>query len=362
MRQQVKILSIALFLSCGTIGLFAQHDHEFSLYGGGGSSTLNYKTPIGVQKNGLGGHFGLGYHLFFSQKWGIGTGAELAFYNSWFKMTDLDIRYNTFDRNGDPFEFRSMINGYIENRQRVMALQIPLMLQFQTNKADSKSQFFMAVGGKAGIPMREKYRATADLSNAGYYANEDALYDTQEFMGFGNFSNRKDKGNLNFKTMFLASAEAGIKWNLNEKRSLYAGAYLDYGLNNIKKKQDISSLPSIVEYNRANPTEFAVNSIFQSQYTQSGTLPHAFTEKIIPIAVGIKLRLAFGKDNKRPAAQTQSVSQVTPPIINNLVDEAKRAAEEAARKAEADRLAKEREAQRAAEEKVRQEESVRRQA
>jgi len=37
-----------------------------------------------------------------------------------------------------------------------------------------------------------------------------------------------------------------------------------------------------------NPREFTVNSILQSKSTQ------AFTEKLSPMAVGIKLRLAFG--------------------------------------------------------------------
>ena len=135
--------------------LFAQHQHELSVYSGGGLSTLAYKPTFGEQKHGLGGHFGLGYHFFFTPNWGLGTGVELACYHARFKMNNLDIRYMTTDRDGDRFEFRSTVNNY-EEKQRAMLLQIPLMLQFQTNKADSKRQFFAAAGGKAGFPMKGK--------------------------------------------------------------------------------------------------------------------------------------------------------------------------------------------------------------
>jgi len=298
--------------------LFAQHLHELSVYGGGGLSTLAYKVTDGQQKHGLGGHFGLGYHFFFAPKWGIGTGGELAFYNARYNLNNLNINYMTTDMNGDPFDFRSTVNSYKE-KQHAMLLQIPLMLYHQSKQTDSKLQYYGAVGGKYGISMNGKYSNTASLSNAGYYAYEDALYDTQEFMGFGYFPGRKANGGLDFKSLFFLSAEAGVKWRLNESWSLYTGVYVDYGLNNIMEKQNVMSMPSLVAYNRTNPTEFGVNSIVQSQYTQGGGVPQAFTDKITPIAVGIKLRLAFGKDCGRKG-EAQPVQKVAPKT-DKLVDE-----------------------------------------
>ena len=354
-KNFIKITVISMLSLLVSKGLFAQHDHEFSLHGGGGLSTLHYKVTVGDQKFGLGAPFGLGYHLFFSPNWGLGTGVELAFYNARFKVNNLNISYNTFDHDGDPFEFRSTVNHYKE-KQHAMLLQIPLMLQFQTNKIDSKRQFFAALGGKAGFPMsiNGKDSNKASLFNAGYY--EDGHHDTQASMGFGNFYGKKGKGDLNFKTAFFLSAETGFKWMLREKMSLYAGIYVDYGLNNVIKRQSLASLPSFVDYNGANPTAFAVNSIINSQYRQGGA-PHAFTEKIRPIAAGIKLRLAFGKSGKPAQTQAQALPAPRPAPVTDINAEAKLLAEEAAaRKAaaeEAARRAAEEAARKAAEEATR---------
>jgi len=301
MKRQIKFLSMVLFLILwGTVEMSAQSKHELSVYGGGGLSTLNYKVTIGEQKSGLGGQIGLGYHFFFSPKWGIGTGVELASYNAKFNADALYSRYMTTDIDGDAFEFHSTANGYKET-QRAMMLQIPLMLQFQT---DGKQQFYAAAGGKVGIPLNGKYSTTASFSNAGYYPYENSLYDTQEFVGFGNFPNKKAEGDLNFKTAFFVSAEAGVKWRLSDGLSLYTGAYMDYGLNT----QSIASQPSLVEYNKANPPEFIVNSILTTDFpfspSASSHLATAlyqrlcYTDKIRPMAAGIKLRLAFGSGGK----------------------------------------------------------------
>ena len=371
-RQFTKIIAIAILPLWVSGRLFAQHDHEFSVYGGGGLSTLAYKVTTGEQRLGLGGHFGLGYHFFFTPEWGLGTGAELAFYNARFKTNNLSVNYMTTDMQGANFEFRSMVNN-LKERQHAMMLQIPLMLQFQTNKSDSKHQFFAAAGGKAGIPLKGKYRTTANLNNAGYYAYEDALYDTQTFMGFGNFPGKKANGDLDFKTTFFLSAEAGVKWKLNNSWSLYTGIYLDYGLNNIKESQDIATQPFLVAYNWINPPEFGVNSILQSKYYSSSSSSGStktFTDKITPIAVGIKLRLAFGIDcNRKATKSTSRVATKTDKTATEKAltdaeedaarkaeeDAARKAADEAARKAEADRLAQEQEAQRAAAAKAQQE-------
>ena len=321
-RSFIKIIIIAILPLLVSGGLFAQHQHqhELSIYGGGGLSSLNYESTFGDQKNGLGGQFGLGYHFFFAPKWALGTGVEFACYNAKFNMNNLEIRrYPTIDSEGESFEFRSTVRNYKE-KQRATMLQIPLMLYHQSKPTESRLQYFGAVGAKYGIAMNGKYNNTASISNAGYYAYEDALYDTQEFMGFGDFPNRKSNGGLDFINTFLLSVEAGVKWRLNESWSLYAGVYLDYGLNNIMEKQNVTSLPSLVAYNSANPSAFAVNSIVQSQYTQGGGAAQAFTNKITPIALGIKLRLAFGKDCKREKPQPQpQIIEPAPPTETKLV-------------------------------------------
>ena len=172
------------------------------------------------------------------------------------------------------------------------------MLQYQTDKIGKidktgyKQLLYISMGFKAGIPVRGKYSNTASLSNTAFYDYENSMYDTQKFLDFGNFPNQQAKGNLNLKTVFFFSVEAGIKWQWKEgeKYSIYTGAFLDYGLNNMVERQ--SALPSLVEYN-ADPPSFVVNSILQSQYARDGGAAQMFTEKIRPVAAGIKVRVSF---------------------------------------------------------------------
>jgi len=361
MKRQFKIIIVnAIFPILLSGKLFAQPDinsqpqricHEFSVYSGGGLSGLNYNTTFGDQNLRLGGHLGLGYHYFFAPKWGIGTGMELALYNARFKMNDFDLSHPSFDiEERAPFVFHSTVSSYDE-KQRTAMFQIPLMLYHQSKITESRRQYFGAVGVKAGIPLKGKYRSTASLSNAGEYEFENSLYDSQEFMGFGNFPNRKTKDAWDFKAAFFLSAEAGIKWNLRENRSLYTGIYFDYGLNNIMNSQSVSKMPTIVKHNIESPPAFTVNSVFHSRYTQE----RAFTNKITPIAVGIKVRLAFGKTCGQPQAQPQPW---IPPVIADPCpdcDELRKALEdcETARKAAEDALEDCETARKAAEEDVR---------
>jgi hypothetical protein len=145
--------------------------------------------------------------------------------------------------------------------------------------------FYIAVGGKAGIPIIKKYDNTCEsLTNTGFYERENAEYTEQEFMGFGRFDNRKTKGDIDLGIAFFASAEVGARLRFSNK-ALYIGAYLDYGLNNIS---NTNTLP-IVEYNKSKPADFTVNSILNSQQNDK-----AFTDKVSPLAGGIKIRMAFG--------------------------------------------------------------------
>jgi len=281
-----KSAIIGALVLWGFVSLHAQNRHEISVSGFGGLSTLKYDVTFGSPKIGFGGGGGLGYHLFFSPQWGLGTGAELALFSAKYNHDGLDLRYPTKDMDGDAFNFSSKAGNY-EETQSAMLVQIPLMLQFQTG---DNHQFFVAFGGKAGIPVTAKYKTSAlSIQNSGYYAEEHYEYATRKFMGFGSFNLPAGDHELKFKTAFFFSAEIGGKFKLTDASKLYIGVFLDYGLNNILETQNSASLPHFIEYNSQNPREFVVNSILQSKSTEP------FTEKLNPMAVGLKLRLAFGK-------------------------------------------------------------------
>ena len=297
MKVKIRFLLIALvsFFLCGG-GLFAQHKYEFSGHGGLGLSTLRNETNFGDYTPGFGGNFGFGVRYFFKPNWGVGSGLELAFYNAKLSMGDFDVSYITYDNLQDTdFLFTSNVRNF-EEKQRATLLQIPLMLHYRTI---DKRQFNAGAGVKVGLPLNGKSKVTADLHNCGYYdfENPEPCYNTQNFRGFGDFPGRKSEGDLDLKTAYFFSAEAGVRLKqLNEKLSLHAGAYLDYGLNNILKDRDVSSLPYLVEYNIPDPPNFKLNNVINSRYTRPGGAPRTFTDKITPLAAGIKVQLVFGKN------------------------------------------------------------------
>ena len=292
-KQFRKITAIGLIVLLGTCSLSAQtrkhklrlKRHEVVLCGGGGMSSLQYKATAGKQSMGFGGQIGLGYNFFFIPQLNLGTGLEFALYSASFTMAGSSTTYMTTDIENNPFEFRSKINEFKENQTLIM-LQVPLMLQFQTG---AKHKFYVAVGGKFGLPLSGKYNSSrTNIQNSGYYAEEDYEYTTQRFMGFGTF--KGSRGNLSFKMAFFASAETGVKFMMSDGYALYTGIYADYGLTNIAN-QPSEPLP-FLQYNRERPSDFSVNSIVTSRNMQNGNA-QLFTNKIVPLAVGIKLKMAF---------------------------------------------------------------------
>lgn len=237
--------------------------HEFSLWGSGGLSTLKYSPKIGNQKNGLGGQVGLGYTFFITPQWGVSSGAELSFHKAKTKLHGLTGNYDTRDYEGSAFDFRYKVNEY-EDTQTAMFINIPLMIQYQTI---GRRQFYIAAGGKIGIPVSPKSKINKyDIQTSGYYTDENYEYTDEYYMGFGKFSGKKDKTDLDLKVSYMISAEAGLKWRIGERSSLYTGAYLDYGLNNINKT--VANKEQLLAYNTPNPTNYEINSILAVKQKQ----------------------------------------------------------------------------------------------
>jgi len=283
-----KIFLLNLLLLCS---VYAQDLHEFFISGGGGFSSLMYSPSLGKQSNGFDTKFGFGYAIFVTSRFGFATGLEFAFYSAEFKLNNLKMQNQATDlEEGVDFMFHSTLNSY-EETQSVAMLQIPLMLQFQTN---GKYKFYLAAGAKFAIPMSGSHSGSGDVVNSGYYEEEDYEYTEQGFRGFGTYKDKRIDGKDDFKSSFLASMEMGMKWRLDDGLSLYTGAYFDYGFSDIFKKQDAANLPQMVEYNSENPPDFAMNSMLNSQW-KNNSAPQAFVTKIKPMAIGLKIKIALGQ-------------------------------------------------------------------
>jgi hypothetical protein len=271
------ITLIAMFV---TISAMAQQ-HRFSVEAGGGLSTLNYKAAAGSVKMNIGGTFGVGYVYLFNEQWGVGTGVAASLFNGKYKAASLSGSYQSRDTEGEDFEYQYTANDYNETQQAIF-LNIPLMLRFETDK------FYVAAGVKAGIPLSSKFKNDLNqLQASGYYPQYELTITAPEFMGFGTFNNLSNDGDLELKTVFFASIETGMKWEISEGLSLYTGLYLDYGLTDAKKAP--SAQQELIPYDVSQPSAYRPNSIIMSS-----TNGKSFADKVTPFAAGIKISLVFG--------------------------------------------------------------------
>ena len=283
---------ITLFIVAGFIisALNAQHiesRHEVGISAGGGLSSLQYDLRTGKQTMGLGGQAGLGYTFLFSSKWGLVTGAEIAFYQAKAELPGLSESFDVIGAKvADNYTFRYRIDNYSETQQ-AWYVNIPLLLQFQSG---SYHKFFAAFGGKVGLPVSANARTdNYSISTQGYFPAEGRTYDDLPQFGFGTFNYAGDKivlDNLNFNLM--ASAELGIKWKISEIFFLYTGIFADYGFNNIQKTNNKNFIQSSLS--NGNPK--------MSPIVVSQSAGNSFTDKITPLAAGLKLKFAFGVGKK----------------------------------------------------------------
>ena len=272
------IIIIATLLTC--LGAAAQnfYSSEYSFYIGGGVSGFRTNPTEGKAFQGGTVTAGIGYHYFFNPQWGIGTGANFAFYNDGISINDYHKQQAAINKEtGSPFDFHVSMFGYKEKHRAVM-VAIPLMLQYQS---EGETAFYAAMGGKVGIPLSAKNSPEGVFTTSGYFPNVNVTYENLPEYGFvHNQPFPGDKTNLKLKTAFLATAEFGVKWLTAEKINVYTGVYADYGLNSTLKSDGVN----LVTYQTDAPAIFAYNSAAK-----------AYAKQMKPFAIGIIVRIAVGK-------------------------------------------------------------------
>jgi len=262
--------------------------NEFSFWGAGGISTLYYKPTFGEKTEGFGGNAGFGYTRYFSPNFGFLIGAEAALYQAKISVDGLQDAYNTHDKhNGDRIIYITRFDKYTE-QQRLVNVNIPLMLQFQ---AGGNHKFFAAAGFKLGLPVWSQYESSDnEFSAYGYHYITNQYFYHQFSWNYGDFAGKSIKGKFDTDFAYMGSLELGVKWALNQKLSLYTGAYADYTFNNINKV----NTNNFLEYSatKAHMDEFVMNSVLTSQYTNK-SVTQSFVDKMQPVAVGLKIRLGI---------------------------------------------------------------------
>jgi outer membrane protein OmpA-like peptidoglycan-associated protein len=298
-------------------------NHEISFYGAGGLSNLSYQPTVGNKGLGFGGDFGLGYTFFVKPQWGIGTGAGIAMFNAATTLDGFEYTIPDLFDGEDDFDLHTTFNKWTE-KQRVTMLTIPLTATYR--KDWKENRWYVGAGVKIGLPLSAASNVNnGAVSKQGYYPDYDNWATTQQFMGFGEYSGISVKNKLSMKTAIFASIDAGLQWKMKENLLIYTGIYLDYGLNSIASTEKKKPL---MTWNLDSPQDFQPNSLLNVQADNAD----GFTDKISPIAAGIKVRVSFAFADKSAVKKQKRQEKDEKAEKERLIAEKERlAAEEAER-------------------------------
>jgi hypothetical protein len=286
------LINIAFILfgvgSCVITEAQEQERHEISVYTTSGLSSLRYNLNGGVRDNRFGGVAGLSYGFFFNDYWGITTGGEIAFHSTKAKMRPFSGSDFMPDK---LLTYYYEVNNYYE-KQKLVVVNIPIMIQYQAPLLLDDHDCYAAVGAKIGFPWKLNYKTSgATYTTSAINHNNNSIIESPENEGFGTFAEKHNKHSIDYKTSYVLSAEIGMKWSLSSRFFLYTGIYCDYGLNDIiKAKPD----KSFVSYNQQSPSTIYHHSMLESVYEdgQNGK-KISFTDKVTPFAVGLKIKFTF---------------------------------------------------------------------
>ncbi|GHT72959.1 hypothetical protein FACS189456_2760 [Bacteroidia bacterium] len=293
------ILTIILALTLG-IAAFAQQEfrHEVSIYGNGGLSTLHYNLLNGSRSNGFGGGGGLDYTFNISPRWAVNVGAGVALYNALVAIGNnaVIITPNLQDPSGEPMELHTTFDGYQE-RQQATYLNIPIMLRF------SRGRFFAQAGAKVGVPLAARYSlGDFTVTNRAWYTHLGNYAPEQAAQGIGTFGNQTGSGDLTLSTSVSAALEAGLRWQLNARLRLYTSLYVDYGLTDIAPARTDNQM----QWNLSDDFDF--HSVLTS-HNETGS---SLADKVVPLAVGIKVALSFGFSTTRRSQPAGTAPEPAP--------------------------------------------------
>lgn len=263
-----------------------QEKHEISVYAASGLSTLRYDPNGGTRDNRIGGGFGLSYGYFFNDNWGVTAGGEMSYHYA--KAHMQPFSGGDYIQSGN-FTYNYDVTNYRESHEFVV-ISIPVMLQYQAPLLLDEHDCYAAIGAKVGFPQRLTYKTSgATYTTTGINHNDNSIIDSPESGGFGTFTENKNKRHIGYNTSYMLSAELGMKWALSRFFFLYTGVYCDYGLNDIVKG---NTNQSFVSYNQITPSNIYHHSMLESSYGQIDERVN-FTNKVAPIALGIKIKFTF---------------------------------------------------------------------
>ena len=318
-------LALTIKASTQTINM---PQHEFTINVAGGISTLNYKIDEATLKRGLAGNFGFGFHYFLNDNWAIVTGLEVAHYRARINADTVKSANHIIFNEGEGWIEQCLMEykfQKFEEKQNLLALQLPIMAKFMMPLGESNHNLFLGFGGRLAYGLMANYKQSAlGIEQRVLYdfeilfpeqAGDPILHDAYE-----------QKASLKFASFnAMASAEAGIRWKLNDKLSLYTGVFVDYGLLNIAPKRTREALAIFTDTDQQTQ-RLTYNSILSAHAPDDYTVvvggqqvtfhrnENGYTNnnKVNTLAAGIKIKLAFGKPKNRSVTKDDQAIKPEP--------------------------------------------------
>lgn len=235
---------------------------QFYIGAGAGVFTLRDNNENSISSDAKGFALKAGYVYMFSKNFGVGAGIEYVQYSQTVIAKD-NISYNTFliDDTNSAFEYRVKTAGYSE-AQKLNALQVPVFVQFKT-LINTGINFYARAGIKYLMPQQFTASATANQVDAsGYYPDFNLLITNLPSRGFGSQANYSASGTYKAENVFVSSFEVGFSFKVAKKSAIYAGIFLDKGINSLIKN---NSDNSFIGYNPVSATDRPLNGIFSSK-------------------------------------------------------------------------------------------------
>lgn len=283
MKKQI-IIGLSLLIGGA---LHAQETGSYLHFNvGGGLHNLSYGIPNGTEKGKAGYTLNAAYSYFFSPHWGLQTGIGFQSFNS-LSTLNTTTSVADVDIEGDTYQYRTYYKNWQE-QQQALFMEIPLELQYRFSMG-KKTSILASAGVKVALPVSKSYKSTGgQIQTTGYYSQWNVELTDLPDQGFttvsGNYA-----GSLSLKPAFMGIVDLGGLFKLSEKIDLYAGAYLNYGLNN------------------------AVNSDTKVIYQKDGTYNGMFSSNQIsnvkPISVGLKVGLYWQICKKKQVADMVEILQ-----------------------------------------------------
>jgi OOP family OmpA-OmpF porin len=268
----------------------------------GGLQGTQYTLLNGQNKPLPAGSLGLLYTFPLGRNWGLITGITGGVYRTQATFPNGTVFSNyQVDDEGSAFRYSMKTEGYKETQQ-FLAAGVPLLLQFHT--AGTGTQWYLNGGGKIVFPSTAHVAISAQQLNlSGYYPDYNITLSNLPQHGFGTITNWKASTTAVLKPAAALIAGTGLSFSFSQSTRLYAGLYVEYGLTDLKSRND--SMP-FVTYSPAGVSEIKASSVLNMQ--------NAGPVKLL--AFGLQLRLSFGgartKPAARPSTKTESPNPANP--------------------------------------------------